>query len=68
MQRCSGETADVLAKAGTQAIDVKACDLRRGDDRAFRHDGLLICRGLRRHRQQGEEQSNCAHARGNSKE
>ena len=67
-QRRAGEVADLLAKAGTQAIDIEAGDLRRGDDRAFRDDGLLIGRGLRRHRQQGDEQSNCAHARGKSKE
>ena len=67
-QRCAGEVADVLAKAGTQALDIKACHLRRGDDRPFRHDEFLICRGLRRHRHQCDEQSDCAHAGGNSKE
>ena len=67
-QRCAGETANLLAKAGTQAIDVEAGDLRRGDDRAFRHDRFLIGRGLRRGRQQGDEQSKCTHARRNSKE
>ena len=67
-QRCAGEAADRLAKAGTQAIDVEAGDLRRGDDRAFRDDGLLIGRGLWRGDQQSEEQSECTHALGESKE
>ena len=68
LQRCAGEVADLLAKAGTQAIDVEAGHLRHADDRAFRGDGLLICRGLWRGDQQGEEQSKCAHALGESKE
>ena len=50
VQRRAGEIADLLAQAGTQALDVKAGDLRRGDDRAFRHDEFLIGRGLRRGR------------------
>ena len=29
LQRCAGEAADLLAKAGTQAIDVEAGHLRR---------------------------------------
>ena len=45
-QRRAGEAADLLAKAGTQAIDVEAGYLCRGDDRAFRDDGLLIRRRL----------------------
>ena len=40
VQRCASEASDLLAKAGTQALDVEAGDLRRGDDRAFRHDQL----------------------------
>ena len=67
-QRRAGEVADLLAKAGAQAIDVEAGHLRRGDDRAFRDDGLLIGRGLRRGDQQGEEQAKCAHALAESKE
>ena len=55
LQRRAGERADLLAKAGTQAIDVEAGHLRRGDDRAFRDDGLLIGRGLGRGDQQGDE-------------
>jgi hypothetical protein len=33
-----------------------------------RHDEFLVRRGLRRHRQQRDEQSDCADARGESKE
>ncbi len=36
----AGEVANLLAKAGTQAIDVESGHLRRDDDRAFRDDGL----------------------------
>ncbi len=64
----AGEVANVLAKAGTQAIDVESGHLRRDDDRAFRDDGLLIGRGLGGGDEQGEEQAKCAHARGESKE
>jgi len=67
-QRGVGEVADLLAKARAQALDVEARDLRRRDDGPFRDDGLLICRGLGRGREQGEEQSECAHALGESKE
>ena len=68
LQRCLGEAADRVAKTGTQAIDIEPGDLRRGDDRPFRDDRLLIGRGLRRGGQQREEQSKCAHALGESKE
>ena len=67
-QRRAGEVADLVAKPRTESIDVEASDLRRRDDRAFRHRGLLIGRGLRRDHKQREEQSKCAHALSESKE
>ena len=49
-------------------MDVEAGYLCRGDDRAFRDDGLLIRRRLGSGDQQGDEQGKCAHALSESKE
>jgi len=67
-ERRAGEAANLLAKPGTESIDVEPGDLGGDDGRAFRHGELLINGRLRHHGQQGEEHSKCAHALGESKE
>ena len=67
-ERRAGEAPDVLLKARTQPIEIEPGHLRRGDDGAVGHRDPLICRGLRRGRQQRDEQAKCAHARAESKE
>ncbi len=68
LERRTGKAPNLLSQAGAQAIDIEAGHLRRGDDGAFRDGRLLIGGGLRRHRQQGDEQCSCSHARVESKE
>ena len=67
-QRRAGKGANRVPQAGAQTIDVEAGDLRRRDDRPFGNGKFLIGGGLRRGREQGDEQSKRAHARGESKE
>ena len=68
VERSACERTNLVSKAGTQAIHIEAGHLHGGDDGAFRNDRLLIGDVLRRHRDQGNEQGNCSHARVNSKE
>ena len=67
-ERRACERTNLVSKAGTQAIHIEAGHLHGGDAGAFRDDRLLIGGLLRRHREQGDEQCNCSHARVESKE